>query len=109
MKKKILFLIVLLSLVLLPVKAQDDGILSSHKSDNKISSSAIQVGDSLNVEKDVDGVSMIMGNSLDISNSQDYLFAMGNAININNASTKDLFVAGNTITVNSARNGKVPD
>ena len=101
MKKKFLCLVVLLSLVLLPVKATDDGLLSNHKDGDKVSSSAIQIGDNLNVEKDIDGIALVMGNSVTVSNKQDYLFAMGNNVNIKEATSKDLFVGGNLVDVDA--------
>ena len=101
MKKKILFLVAVIALVLIPVKAEDSLIATYHNDNDKVNASAIQLGDNLKVDKDIDGIGLIMGNSISVSNKQDYLFALGNTININDASTKDLFVAGNSITVDS--------
>ena len=101
MKKKILLLIVAVALVLIPVKAEGNLIATYHNDNDKVNASAIQFGDNLKVDKDIDGIGLIMGNSVSVNNKQDYLFALGNNININDAGTKDLFVAGNSITVDS--------
>lgn len=101
MKKKIVLLITILVLLIIPVKAENNTLISNHTDKEKTSSSAITLGDNLKVDKEVDGISLVLGNSLDISSKQDYLIALGNTINLKDITTKDLFVAGNAITVDS--------
>jgi len=101
MKKNLLFIIIIITLILIPVRAENNIIVSNHNNKEKISSSAIQLGDNLEVEKEIEGIGLIIGNTINISNKQDYLFALGNNVNIKNATTKDLFVAGNNISIDS--------
>ena len=101
MKKKLLFLLLILSILVIPVSAKDNDILSNHKEGNKILSSAFTAEDNVNLEKEIDGLSFVAGNTINVSNKQDYLFVAGNTINVNNATSKDTFVAGNSITIDS--------
>ncbi|MBQ6477527.1 MAG: polymer-forming cytoskeletal protein [Bacilli bacterium] len=102
MKKKLLFLLLIISILVIPVSAKEkDGILSNHKEGNRILSSAFTAEDNVNLEKEIDGLSFVAGNTVNVSNKQDYLFVAGNTINVKNATSKDTFVAGNSITIDS--------
>lgn len=106
MKKKIcLLLVVVLSLVSLPVFAEDYDNFKAEDNlivDGTIGSTTFAAGNSVKTSSEIDGTAFIAGNSLSIGSKQDYLFAAGNSVVLNGATTKDAFVAGSTVSIDSS-------
>ncbi|MBQ9019263.1 MAG: hypothetical protein IJ097_02995 [Bacilli bacterium] len=106
MKKKIcLLLVMILSLVAIPVNAEE---LNNFIADNSAnveeekSATTFVAGNSVKLSSDIDGIGFAAGNIVYVSSKQDYLFTAGNNVTLDGVSTKDAFVAGNFITVEAS-------
>lgn len=122
MKKKLLLItILLLTVVFIPVKAENliaphenDVILTpekeksnfiadnSVKTDKLIDGTAFIAGNTVNVESPINGAAFVAGNNVNLSSTQDILFVAGNNISLENINTKDAFVAGSNINIKSS-------
>ncbi len=56
-------------------------------------------GNNIAVDEDVNGLSFLFGNQLELSGRSEYSFVAGNSINYSGTTHKDLFIAGNAITI----------
>lgn len=106
MKKKIfLLLIMVLSLVTIPVLAEDNEHFFTDDNltvEKEIGATSFAAGNSVKFSSTVDGASFVAGNIVSINSTQDYLFAAGNNVTLNDVTAKDVFIAGNFITVEAS-------
>ena len=95
-----LFLIIVMTVFIIPVKAKDNFYADQDLKLNKeYDSTVFAAGNNVKATGKVDGISFIAGNNVSVENERDYLFVAGNVINIKNVTTKDAFIAGSNITI----------
>lgn len=104
MKKKIcLLLVMVLSLVAVPVYAEDNFIADSNANiEEEKDATTFVAGNSVKLSSDIDGLGFAAGNIVYVSSKQDYLFAAGNNVTLDGVTAKDAFVAGNFITLEAS-------
>lgn len=103
MKKKLL-LYVLLIVLLFPcvIKAEENNILiagNNVEETKEKDATTFYAGENVFLKTKINGINFAAGSKLTISSNQDYLFAAGETVELNGATTKDAFVAGNNVTV----------
>ncbi len=100
-KKIFLSLLVLVSLFTITNVRADDYVYGD---DNVVINtpakhSIFGAGNSVSLNEEIDGISFLAGNVVNVNKQSEYAFVAGNQITINANTVKDLFVAGNGITV----------
>ncbi len=104
MKKKILTIIVLvITLFTVEVNAKqfygDEKVRITEQQEHSVFAAGLDV----NVSSFIDGAAFLAGEEINISSSQDVLFAAGEEININEAYTKDAFLLGSDIEIDNSQ------
>ena len=105
MKKSLkLFIILLLSVIMMPVKAEVNNFYANDelKINQSINKSTFAAGNNVEISSAIVGSTFVAGNNIFLSSFQDYIFAAGNNINLENSTTRDAFLAGNTINIQSS-------
>ena len=113
MKKKIFLLIVLLmTLIIVPVKALDVVEVEKEKSnfvagdtvklEKFVDGTAFAAGNNVTVTSSIDGAAFVAGNNVSLTSKQDILFAAGNMVTLAGVNTKDAFVAGSHINIQTS-------
>ena len=105
MKKSLkLFVLILLSVTLIPVKAEVNNFYANDelKINQSINKSTFAAGNNVEISSAIVGSTFVAGNNIFLSSFQDYIFAAGNNINLENTTTRDAFLAGNTINIQSS-------
>jgi len=102
MRKKQLWIIVLLGILSFqPVIAKEDNFIANEnvKLKKNFNHSTFIAGNRVEVSSEIEGINFTAGNDITMHNKQDYLFAAGNNINLEEVTAKDAFVAGSSITI----------
>ena len=106
MKKKLLFIIILLLtfITIVPVNAKDKNFYANDivTIDNDIEGTTFVAGNSININSQINGITFVAGNSISMNNNQDYAFIAGRNITLNEFQAKDAFIAGETIKLENA-------
>ena len=104
MKKRLIFLFLLLLSLTIPVFAKGANFYSGDDLviENAIDATSFIAGNDVSVSSDVNGANFVAGNNLNLSSRQDVVFAAGRNINLESLTTKDAFLAGQNITVESS-------
>lgn len=101
MRKKILLIFILLLGILIPVNAKEDNFIANDnvKLKKSFNHSTFIAGNKVEVSSEIEGINFTAGNDITMHNKQDYLFAAGNNIHLEEVTSKDTFVAGSSITI----------
>lgn len=101
MRKKILLIFILLLGILIPVNAKEDNFIANDnvKLKKSFNHSTFIAGNKVEVSSEIEGINFTAGNDITMHNKQDYLFAAGNNIHLEEVASKDTFVAGSSITI----------
>lgn len=59
------------------------------------------IGDSVNISSNVDGISFVLGDNVNLTGTTEYLFILGNTINLDTYITKDSVILGSSINIES--------
>lgn len=100
MKKKILFILMLLVAFIPVVSAKVVEADDKLKLTGEYDSTKVIFGNDVNIDADIDGIGMMFGNSLTTMSNVEYGVYFGNQIHIGDEVEKDLFVFGNLVTIN---------
>ena len=103
MKKKLLSLIALLSLLLVPicsVRADDYFKANDNVSDSEVvNHSLFMAGNGVKSNGKVNGISFLAGNSVEVSGTTSYGFIGGNIVTIKGEIENDAFLAGSNVII----------
>lgn len=66
-----------------------------------INGSAAVLGDTVSISSDIDGISFVLGNTVTLRGETEYLFLLGNYINLDGYIQKDSFILGATVKVSA--------
>ena len=101
MRKKILLIFILLLGILIPVNAKEDNFIANDnvKLKKSFNHSTFIAGNKVEVSSEIEGINFTACNDITMHNKQDYLFAAGNNIHLEEVTSKDTFVAGSSITI----------
>ena len=86
MKKLFTFILILLAVTCVPVYAK----IENFRAGNSVSftedttATTFIAGNVVDVKSRINGIGFIAGNHVTVSGSEDYLFAAGNSVNVNN-------------------------
>ena len=104
MKKKILYLFSMLLIAFLTIPnvyaLETTEFGETVVQEGKYNSTRFVAGNKVTNKADVDGLSFVAGNEVDLEGSAPYGFYAGNIVTINERVGRDIFVAGNTVKVN---------
>lgn len=94
--KKLLFILLLIPFM---VNAETiDNTVIDEKLDSDVNGSALIVSDSIEVSKNIDGVSLILGNTINFNGKSEYAVFLGSNVTIEGEVLKEFLAASETIT-----------
>ena len=101
MRKKLLLIFILILGILIPVNAKEDNFIANDnvKLKKSFNHSTFIAGNRVEVSSEIEGINFTAGNDITMHNKQDYLFAAGNNIHLEEVTSKDTFLAGSSITI----------
>lgn len=67
------------------------------KLSNDIVGSSVLVGSRVNLDKNVDGLSLLLANDIEFNGTTEYLLSLGSSVKVNGVVNKDLFLAGSSV------------
>lgn len=96
MKKKLLFILLLIPFM---VNAETiNNTVIDEKLDDDVFGSALIVSDSIEVSKNIDGFSLLLGNEINFSGKSEYAIFLGSNVTIEGEVLKEFLAASETVT-----------
>ncbi|MBR1376402.1 MAG: hypothetical protein IJ565_01110 [Bacilli bacterium] len=110
MKKKFLAILLMLTLFVTPVFADEVAKTAECKSGSMIADNSVNyndcvvgstavAGNIVSYDGTTDGIAFIAGNSVTVKGSSEYGFIAGNNVDVTGEFEKDVFIAGNIVTI----------
>lgn len=97
MKKKILFILLLLIPFMVKAAPIDETVIRE-KLDDDVNGSAVIAGDSINVNKNIDGIGVLLGSKINFTSKSEFAIIAGSEVNLEGEVLKEFLVAGETVT-----------
>lgn len=97
MKKKILFILLLLIPFMVKANTIDDTVISE-KLDNDVNGSAVISGEEIDVNKNIDGIGVLLGSKINFASKSEFAIIAGSEVTLEGEVLKEFLVAGETVT-----------
>ncbi|CCY28551.1 putative uncharacterized protein [Acholeplasma sp. CAG:878] len=97
MKKKILFILLLLIPFMVKASSIDETVIRE-KLDDDVNGSAVIAGDSIDVNKNIDGIGVLLGSKINFTSKSEFAIIAGSEVNLEGEVLKEFLVAGETVT-----------
>ena len=96
MKKKILFILLLLIPFMVKAAPIDETVIRE-KLDDDVNGSAVIAGDSIDVNKNIDGIGVLLGSKINFTSKSEFAIIAGSEVNLEGEVLKEFLVAGETV------------